>query len=69
MRFLCKILLAVIIFLTLIITLISIFFLLFNFLVSTFCNITHEFASITDFSPYFSTTESQLVRLANTCIG
>lgn len=69
MRMVCKILLAFIILLTLLITLITLFIYAFNLAVSTVCNISNDFSLTKEFSPYFNTDDSQLVALANNCLG
>ena len=58
MRLFCKILLAFIILLTLLITLITLFIYIFNLGVATLCNITNEFNMTKEFSPYFNTDNS-----------
>lgn len=58
MRVVCKIILAFIILLTLCITLITLFFYLFNLTVATICNVTDAFYQTSDFTPYFNTTDS-----------
>ena len=69
MRMICKILLAFIILLTLLVTLITLFIYGFNLAVSTLCNISNEFSLTEEFSPFFNTDDSQLVALANQCLG
>jgi CHASE3 domain sensor protein len=69
MRIPCKIILAFIILLTLCITLITLFLYAFNLTVATVCNVTNAFFSTLDFAQYFNTTDSQLVQLANKCLG
>lgn len=69
MRVICKIILAFVILLTLLITLITLFIFAFNLAISTLCNVSDQFYQTADFTPYFNTTDSQLVQLANKCIG
>ena len=69
MRLSCKIILAFVILLTLLITLITLFFYAFNLTVASVCNISDQFHQTADFSPYFNTDDSQLVVLANKCLG
>ena len=69
MRMVCKLVLAFIILLTLLITLITLFFFLLNLSVSTVCNLSDQFANTPDFTNYFNTTDSNLVSMANICIG
>jgi uncharacterized protein YpmS len=69
MRLVCKILLAFIILLTLLVTLITLFIYFFNLAVATLCNVSNDFNITKEFSPYFNTDDSQLVALANHCLG
>ena len=69
MRVACKIILAVVMLLTLAISLITLFMYFFNLTVSTVCNVADTFYTVSDFTQYFNTTDFQLVQLANKCIG
>lgn len=69
MRLICKLVLALIILLTLLITLITLFFFAFNLTVASVCNLSDQFGSTPDFTTYFNSTDSNLVSMANKCIG
>jgi hypothetical protein len=58
MRIACKIVLAFIILLTLLITLITLFVYAFNLTVATVCNVSDAFTITEDFTPYFNTNDS-----------
>ena len=58
MRVACKIVLAFIILLTLLITLITLFFYAFTLTVDTVCNVSDAFYQTADFTQYFNTTDS-----------
>jgi hypothetical protein len=61
MRIACKIILVVVIFLTLCISLITLFMYFFNLTVSTVCNVADTFYTVSDFTKYFNTTDFLLV--------
>lgn len=58
-----------IVLLTLLITLITLFFFGFNLIISTVCNLAQNFSDTADFTNYFNSTDSNLVSLANKCMG
>lgn len=57
MNFICKILLVLICVLTLIVVLINMFYFAFTLVTSSFCNISREFRTTSDFSVYFGTID------------
>ena len=67
--YLFKILTIVVMVITLLFGLILIFVLIFNIFVNTFCSFIHAFTSVDDFSVYFNSTDTSLVKYLNLCLG